>query len=49
LALITVILGQTAEESSGNFQAPLLINHKEMIGKQIILTATHFAVREPLV
>ena len=36
LAFATVILGVTAQESTGNFQAPLLINHQEMIGKQAI-------------
>ena len=48
LAFVTVILGATAEESTGNFQAPLLINHKEMIGKQVILTDSGFSVRHPL-
>ena len=49
LAFVTVILGSTAEKSTGNLQAPLLINHKEMIGKQIILTDSDFSVRQPLV
>ena len=48
LAFVTVILGTTAEESTGNFQAPLLINHKEMIGKQVIMTDSGFSVRHPL-
>ncbi len=49
LAFVTVILGSTAEKSTGNFQAPLLINAKEMIGKQIILTDSDFSVHQPLV
>ena len=49
LAFVTVILGPTAEKSTGNFQAPLLVNHKEMIGKQVILTDSEFSVRQPLV
>ena len=48
LAFVTVVLGATAEESTGNFQAPLLINHQKMTGKQIILTDSGFSVREPL-
>ncbi len=48
LAFVTVVLGPTAEESTGNFQAPLLINHNEMIGKQVILTDSGFSVRQPL-
>ena len=49
LAFVTVILGRTSEKCTGNFQAPLLINYKEMIGKQIILTDSEFSVRQPLV
>ena len=48
LAFVTVILGATAQDSTGNFQAPLLINHKEMIGKQVILTDSGVFVRQPL-
>ena len=49
LAFVTVILGQTAEQCTGNFPAPLLINYREMIGRQIILTDSDFSVRQPLV
>ncbi len=49
LAFVTVILGSTAEASTGNFQAPLLINPQAMIGRQIILTDSDFSVRQPLV
>ena len=48
LAFITVVLGATAEESTGNFQAPLLVNHRQMVGKQVIMTDSGFSVREPL-
>ncbi len=48
LAFVTTILGPTAEESTANFQAPMLINHREMIGKQVILTDSGFSVRHPL-
>ena len=48
LAFVTVVLGPTAEESTANLQAPMLINTKDMIGKQVILTDSGFSVREPL-
>jgi flagellar assembly factor FliW len=49
LAFIIVVIGATPETSTGNFQAPLLINYDKMIGKQVILTDTGFSVRHPLV
>lgn len=49
LAFVTVILGPTAEASTGNFQAPLLINCQEMTGRQVILTDSEFSVRQALV
>jgi flagellar assembly factor FliW len=35
--------------SCWNFDAPLLVNHKEMLGKQVILTDSEFSVRQSLV
>jgi len=49
LAFVIVVIGSTPETSTGNFQAPLLINYDKMIGKQIILTDSGFSVRHPLV
>ena len=49
LGFIIVVVGTTPESSTGNFQAPLLINYDRMIGKQIILTDSGFSVRQPLV
>ena len=44
-----VVIGSTAETSTGNFHAPLLINYEQMIGKQVILTDSGFPVRRPFV
>ncbi|HYR85255.1 MAG TPA: flagellar assembly protein FliW [Terriglobia bacterium] len=49
LAFVIVVIGSTPESSTGNFQAPLLINYDRMVGKQIILTDSGFSVRQPLV
>jgi flagellar assembly factor FliW len=49
LAFVTVVLGATAEKSTANFQAPLLVNYDNMTGKQVILTDSPFSVREKLV
>jgi flagellar assembly factor FliW len=49
LAFVIVVIGSTPASSTGNFQAPLLVNYDRMIGKQIILTDSGFSVRQPLV
>ena len=49
LAFVICVIGSTPEMSTGNFQAPLLINYEKMIGKQVILTDAEFSVRHPLV
>jgi flagellar assembly factor FliW len=49
LAFVIVVVGSTPETSTGNLQAPLLINHDKMVGKQIILTDSGFSVRQPLI
>jgi flagellar assembly factor FliW len=49
LAFVIVMIGETPATSSGNLQAPLLINYEKMIGKQLILTDSSFSVRHPLV
>jgi flagellar assembly factor FliW len=48
-AFVICVLGRSSSESTGNFQAPLIINYKKMIGRQIILTDTALSVRQPLV
>jgi len=49
LAFIIVSIGSNPETSTGNLQAPLLINYEKMTGKQVILTDSGFSVRHPLV
>jgi len=47
LAFVIVVIGTTPEGSTGNFQAPLLVNYEKMVGKQLILTDSGFSVRPP--
>jgi flagellar assembly factor FliW len=49
LAFVICIIGTTPKDSTGNFQAPLIINYKTMIGRQLILTDEALSVRQPLV
>ena len=48
LTLAISIIGDVPEESSANLQAPLLINYKEMKGRQLILTGSRYSVTQPL-
>ena len=48
LVLITCSVGPTTAESTGNLQAPLLVNYETKAGKQVILTETGLASRHPL-
>ena len=48
LAFVIVVIGSTPQASTGNFQAPLLINYDKMTGKQVILTDSGLSVRQPL-
>ena len=48
-AFVIVVIGSTAESSTGNLQAPLLVNYKRRVGKQIILTDSGLSVRQPLI
>jgi len=48
LGFVICIIGPSPDESAGNFQAPLLINYKKMIGRQVILTDSGFSVRQRL-
>ena len=49
LALVIVVIGSGPQASTGNFQAPLLVNYQKMVGKQLILTDSGFSVRQPLI
>ena len=48
IALAICIIGPSSAESTGNLQAPLIINYERMAGKQIILTDTQMTSRQPL-
>jgi flagellar assembly factor FliW len=48
LAFVIVVIGSTPQASTGNFQAPLLINYDQMLGKQVILTDSGLSVRQSL-
>ena len=48
IALAICIIGPSSAESTGNLQAPLLINYETMAGRQIILTETRLTSRHPL-
>jgi flagellar assembly factor FliW len=48
IALAICIIGPSSAESTGNFQAPLLVNYEKMSGRQIILTETRLTSRHPL-
>jgi flagellar assembly factor FliW len=49
LAFVIVTIGSSPTTSTGNFQAPLLVNYDHMVGRQVILTDSAFLVRHPLV
>ena len=48
LAFVIIMIGSPPEASTGNFQAPLLVNDQKMIGKQLILTDATLSRRHPL-
>ena len=48
VTLVISIIGKDPLESTANFQAPLLINHRKMLGKQLILTTARYSVTQRL-
>jgi len=48
LAFVICVIGPLPKESTGNFQAPLIVNYQKMIGRQVILTDAVLSVRQPL-
>jgi flagellar assembly factor FliW len=48
-AFVICIVGPSAKNSTGNFQAPLIVNCKKKIGRQLILTDAALSVRQPLI
>jgi flagellar assembly factor FliW len=49
LAFVICIIGPSPAESTGNLQAPLIINYANMTGRQVILGETELSSRHPLV
>jgi len=49
LVLVTCSIGSRSASSTGNLQAPLLVNYATNVGKQIILTETGLTSRHPLI
>ena len=49
LAFIICMIGSSPKHSTGNFQAPLIVNYREMTGRQVILTDSGLSVRQPLI
>lgn len=47
-AFVTCMVGSENAQSTGNLQAPILVNYKKRIGKQVILTETGLTSRHPL-
>ena len=48
LAFVICVIGPSAKDGTGNFQAPLIVNYTKMIGRQVILTDVALSVRQPL-
>src|SRR5215471_14759745 len=48
MAVVICSIGQTPESSTGNFQAPIIINYAKMIGRQVILSDASLSPRQPL-
>jgi flagellar assembly factor FliW len=46
--LVMCVVGRTSSASTGNFQAPILVNFRNKTAKQIILTETGLTSRHPL-
>ena len=49
LAFVICIIGATPAESTGNLQAPLIINYTNMTGRQVILGESELSSRHPLI
>jgi flagellar assembly factor FliW len=49
LAFVICIIGPTPAQSTGNLQAPIIINYANMTGRQLILADSELSSRQPLV
>lgn len=47
--LVTCSVGAKLAASTGNLQAPILVNFRTSVGKQVILTETGLTSRHPLI
>jgi len=48
MAVVICSIGHPPERSTGNFQAPIIINYAKMIGRQVILSEGTLSPRQPL-
>jgi flagellar assembly factor FliW len=48
LTLVVAIIGDDPLDSTVNLKAPLLINHRKMLGRQVILNESRYSVRTPI-
>jgi flagellar assembly factor FliW len=48
MAVVICSIGPTPQTSTGNFQAPIIINYTKMIGRQVILSDAALSARQPL-
>jgi len=48
MSVVICSIGTTPESSTGNFQAPIIINYTKMIGRQVILSEDSFSPRQSL-
>lgn len=49
LAFVICIIGPSPAQSTGNFQAPLIVNYADMTGRQVILSDSTLSSRQPLI
>jgi len=48
LGFVICVIGPSPKQSTGNFQAPLIVNYEKMLGRQVILTDAALSVRQRL-
>ncbi|MEW5978199.1 MAG: flagellar assembly protein FliW [Acidobacteriota bacterium] len=49
VVLAVVVIPDDVSQSTVNLKAPVVINHRQMVGKQIILVDSDYDVRQPLI
>ena len=48
IMLVVAVIPENPQNATVNLRAPLLINHRRMIGKQVILTNSSYHTHQPL-